>query len=347
MNTADHAGHIEQSLVVEEDVRMPADSHIPSRSDDPIAIVVRLVREYRRLFVLVPLCCFAVVAALVLFADRTYTASAFFIPQATESSTSRFASIASQFGIETGGGEALMNSPGFYRALLVSDEILKPLAAAHYQTTSGDSTQRQSLSQFLGIEEPTSQLTIHETVRKLRRLTAISVDRETGIVEVRAQTTSPAVSLQIVSRALELVNDFNSRKRRAQAAAEQDFIQGRLDVAVARTRSAENALQAFLQHNRNFQNDPQLVFAYERLRRDVERSRELYATLAQAYEQASLNALRDTPVITTVQRPEVSPMPDPRGLVKKSAAALLTGLIAALLLAVLAERLRGLRHVLA
>jgi uncharacterized protein involved in exopolysaccharide biosynthesis len=347
MNTVNHAGHIEQSLVVEEDVTAQAESQISARSDDPIAVIVRIVREYRRLFVLVPLLCFAVVAALVLLADRTYTASAFFIPQATESSTSRLASIASQFGIATGGGEALMNSPGFYRALLVSDEILKPLAAARYQMRPGDSTQWKSLSHFLGIEEATSQLTLYETVRRVRRLTAISVDRETGIVEVRAQTTSPAVSLQIVSRALELVNDFNSRKRRAQAAAEQDFIQGRLDVAVARTRSAENGLQAFMQHNRNFQNDPQLVFAYERLRRDVERSRELYATLAQAYEQASLNALRDTPVITTVQRPEVSPKPDSRGFLKKTAAALVTGLIAALLLAVLAERLRGLRHVLA
>jgi uncharacterized protein involved in exopolysaccharide biosynthesis len=65
----------------------------------------------------------------------------------------------------------------------------------------------------------------------------------------------------------------------------------------------------------------------------------VYTTLAQSYEQASLTALRDTPVITTVEQPKVAARADARGLVLKLLLALIGGLFIATVAALIMDYL--------
>jgi hypothetical protein len=59
----------------------------------------------------------------------------------------------------------------------------------------------------------------------------------------------------------------------------------------------------------------------------------VYNTLAQAYEQAKIEEVRDTPVITVVETPDRPIRPDPRGVVSRGLLAGLLGAMFAVLLA--------------
>jgi uncharacterized protein involved in exopolysaccharide biosynthesis len=143
---------------------------------------------------------------------------------------------------------------------------------------------------------------------------------------------------------LQSVNEFNLRKRQEQASAEQAFVQARLDQARSQLRAAEDALQTFLQQNRQYAGDPALSFAHDRLRRDVDMRQVVYTSLSQAYEQASLQALRETPSIVVVQRPQVSTTPEGRGIALKGITVLALGIGLAVLVAFSFEHLTTARR---
>ena len=67
------------------------------------------------------------------------------------------------------------------------------------------------------------------------------------------------------------------------------------------------------------------VILQDRLAREVLVQQQVYATLAQAYEQARIEEVRDTPVITVLASPQRPGRPDPRALIKKAFLALLVG----------------------
>jgi uncharacterized protein involved in exopolysaccharide biosynthesis len=103
-------------------------------------------------------------------------------------------------------------------------------------------------------------------------------------------------------------------------------------------RQAEDELQAFLQRNRDFRSSPQLSFAYDRLADNVSLRQQLYTAVAQAYEQARIEEVRDTPVITVVEAPMLPARPDPRPFFRAIAATVLLALVAARVLALRLDR---------
>ena len=86
-------------------------------------------------------------------------------------------------------------------------------------------------------------------------------------------------------------------------------------------------MERFLRDNRTFASSPQLMFENDRLQRDVAMRQQIMAGLTQAYEQARIDEVRNTPVITVVQRPEAPALPDRRRLVLKGLAAIVIGLM--------------------
>ena len=70
---------------------------------------------------------------------------------------------------------------------------------------------------------------------------------------------------------------------------------------------------------------PELNFQQERLQRQVQLQQQLYTTLSQSFEQAKIEEVRDTPVITVVEPPEAPVRPDPRGLVRNAFLTIILG----------------------
>jgi uncharacterized protein involved in exopolysaccharide biosynthesis len=120
------------------------------------------------------------------------------------------------------------------------------------------------------------------------------------------------VSLAIAGRLLDGLNHFNRITRQSQAREERRFTEARLADAQASLRAAEDALQRFLEGNRQFSASAALKFQQDRLQREVQLQQQVVTSLAQQYEENRIREVRDTPVITVIDPPVLAARPDAR-----------------------------------
>jgi uncharacterized protein involved in exopolysaccharide biosynthesis len=137
------------------------------------------------------------------------------------------------------------------------------------------------------------------------------------------------------------VSAFNLTTRQSQAATERAFVEARVHAAEVELDTAEDALRAFLEANRDFSNSPMLQFQFEGLTRDVGLRQSVLTTLVQSYEQARISEVRDTPVITVLQAPYLPPGPDERRFLLVAALGIVLGGVMGVVLAFLVEAYRN------
>lgn len=240
-----------------------------------------------------------------------FTVDIAFRPQNEAAMAGQLSSLAAQFGVSIPGSDGA-ESPDFYIALLETRGVLSAVTANRYATAVGDSIPLDSL---LEIDEPNSALRQEIVFDWLRSdvLRATS-DVNTGIVNVGIRTKWPHISTQIAARVLSALDEFNAQTRRSQASAEYAFVDNQVGIAQDQVRASEETMRRFLERNRTYTASPQLVFEHDRLRRDLDLRQQLYASLREAFEQAKIAAVRDTPVITVVQPPYLPAGPDSRWL---------------------------------
>lgn len=288
----------------------------------PIELVNTVLRN-RVLVARTAVLLFVAVVALVLLQKREHRSSASFMPQQSEES-SLTSSLAAQFGVSVPVGEA-GRSPEFYAFLVESREILSALADTTYEIVRDGATETVGLANLYEIEDTVPARRREKVIRLVRDLITVNTERETGMIHVAAVTEWPRLSYQLTDRVVTLVNRFNLDRRQSQATEERRFVERRLDEAEDQLRAAEDRLQQFLQNNRSWQGSPDLVFAHDRLQRQVAMRQQLFTSLMQAYEQARIDEVRDTPVLTVVEDPEVPAIPEPRRLMLKGLLALFGG----------------------
>jgi len=265
---------------------------------------------------------------------RVYSSTVAFVPQG-RATPSNISGIAAQLGLAlpAAGGT---QSPAFYIELLGSRAVLRDALLTEYTVPTDTGTIRANLVDLWELEEETPALRVEAGLERLAGSVEASSSGQTGVVRLTARARQPELARQIADRLVTLLNDFNLGSRRSQATAEREFVERRLADVGADLRAAENRLQAFLQQNR-VTASPALRFEEERLNRAVSLQTQLYTTLAQAFEQAKIDEVRDTPVITVVEPAETPARPDRRGLLRTGVVALLGGLALGLVLAFLAE----------
>ena len=221
-------------------------------------------------------------------------------------------------------------SPEFYVALLRSGEIRRSAVRSTYRLldeTEPDTTWTTGdLVELFDIRGRSEAGRLEGAVEQLGRRISVGTSPETGVVRLSVQTKWPELSVQIADRLLELVNEFNLQTRQSQANAEREFVTQRLVEARADLVVAEEGLQTFLQSNRRIENSPQLGFERDRLQRVVTLRQEVVISLAQALEQAKIEEVRNTPVITIVEEPYPPARPDRRRLIMKGLVSLALGL---------------------
>ncbi len=255
----------------------------------------------------------ALAAALtILPRPRTYLASASFISQQNDASRSGLASLAGQIGIPIPAGNQ-SQSPDFYLSLLRSRVLLLPISrdTVTVQEMGG---RRMSVLDLFEVPAGTQLRREEQGVNLLQRLISVNIAKSTGIVEFSVATKWRSVSLALVTALLNGVNDYNERTRQSQAMSERKFIEGRLNLAANELRDAENRLAGFQKGNRDFGGSPDLLIGRERLQRDLALRQQVFTTLTQAYEDARIREVRDTPVITVFEPPNAPTLPQRRGL---------------------------------
>ena len=144
---------------------------------------------------------------------------------------------------------------------------------------------------------------------------------------------------QVNRRLLDLVNAFNMEKRRTSASAERQFVEETMQNAQRELEAAERSLERFRMANARFENSPHLMTQDARLQRAVMMRQEVYLTLVQAYEQARIDEVRNTPVITIVDNPEGSSRKTSSGLLQAGLIGAFWGLFLAMILAGVREAL--------
>jgi uncharacterized protein involved in exopolysaccharide biosynthesis len=297
----------------------------PLGRDVSLLAIFNVLIRHRWLILGTALLLAAAVGVATVRRPRTYTVSATLMPQETERRNTSLTGLAAQFGVSLGGNSA-DQSPAFYANLLRSRVVLNDVVDASYNISTENGPKRGTLPALLNVRASTPDRRKELARRWLRANVDVATVRETGLVQVSVKTPWRDLSLEITNRMLALIDTFNRERRRTQAAAERAFVEARVVESRQNLQQAEMALEQFLQRNREFRNAPQLMFGHDRLRRDVDMHQAMYTTLRQAYEQARIDEVRNTPVVTVVEPPELPAYPDSRLLLVKVLLAFLVGI---------------------
>ena len=226
----------------------------------------------------------------------------------------------------------------FYEDLIQSREILGSLVARGVEVITETGVTTIDLAEHFEIEGETDEARNARTRRRLEQeVISVSVSPETGVVTVALQTDTPALSAAIGRRLLELISRFDVETRQSQASQERSFAEERLGQLRTELTMVEDSLKLFLDENRQFMNSPQLTFENGRLQRQVLMRQELVTAMALAFEQARIDEVRNTPVLTIIDQPLAPAIANPRGRLMKLITGLAAGLLGGLALVYLRE----------
>lgn len=262
---------------------------------------------------------------------RSFTSESAFMPQ-TRRPPSPIGGLAAQLGLTVALGDPGL-SPAFYADLLRSRSVLDSLGGTRFSETGEVAAEGPTLLDRLGIEAESPAVRRSRGVEALARAVRVTVNQRTGTVRLAVSLPTAELARGANLRLLDLLNRFNLETRQSQATAERRFTEQRLAEVRESLTAAEERLKVFLERNRTYRNSPELTFRQERLAREVDVQQQLHASLAQAFEQAKIEEVRDLPVITVVEQPDLPPLPDPRRRVRKALLALVGGGIAGVFLA--------------
>lgn len=316
---------------------------------DTIAPYLAILRRRLRLLVLVPSALALVALTVLLLTPRRYRATASFVasePSSMSSSLGALGSVAAQLGIpalSAVASSSASTSAQFYGELLTSRELVRTVLTTQYDAsdtgTNGGIPYRGTLVDYLEPKGKTATDSLVDAINRFtRNVLTVSVDRTTGIVRLEVQTRNRTLSALVTRRLLELVNDFNLRRRQSQAGAERDFGRMRTDAALDTLRNAEAQLASFRASNIDFSRSPRLAAREAELQRRVALAQQIYTTVAQRYELANIESVRNTPLITVVDSPEGLVEARPRYTVFITLGAGAFGLLVAIAIALYSAR---------
>ena len=262
----------------------------------------------------------ALVGVIVFLRPRWWRSEGSFVAQTTrlQGNLGALSGVASQFGIALPAGD-LRDPPQFYVSLMHSRELLSRLIELPMDNDGDASTPPRTLVDLLRKGGSTLEARRAQTLQQLNKeMLGTSVDLRSGLVSFSIRSKSPVVSAVLAEALLDAVVRFNEERRQSQAGAERRFTEQRLAEVRGELRDAEDKLARFLQRNRDYRNAPTLVFEFDRLSRDVALRQQIFTALSQAFEQARIEEVRDTPILTVVDTPSIPAIPEPRQLLIKS-----------------------------
>lgn len=322
-------------MATQTELRPPAYSPVQPLvlAEDDISFdrVGAFARRHRRLLGLWAALGLAIGVSVALLLPPKYTARTSFVPQGRVQNGA-LASIAAQFGVAAALSGDATRTPSFYSTLLNSTNLLARVVEQPVTVPNGSATKIEQLETYLRPRGDTPGKRRASAISKLLKHMTVALDQKAGLVIVEVQLPHPSVAQAVAAALLRQVDTFNLRTRQGQASSERRFTEARLAEAGTELRVAEGALLNFLQGNRDFRSSPQLNYSYERLTRDVTLKQQIYTTLAEAYEQARIEEVRDTPVITVVDEPTLPLRPDPAPIGQAISAGLVAGFLVGALL---------------
>jgi uncharacterized protein involved in exopolysaccharide biosynthesis len=245
--------------------------------------------------------------------------------------------LAVRLGVSVGGAEA-STSPQFFSDMAVSRGILGSVALDTFEIGVGADHRRGTLASLYRIMGPSPAVQREYVLRRLEKDVASRVDLRTGVIAITVRAPDPNLAVTIASKITSALDRFNQDSRRLQSGAERRFAESRRLEITSELHAAEDTVRNFVLQNRLFQGSPALQLEYARKMRAVDGLQSVYNSITQEYEQARIDEVRDTPVLTVIQTPEVPALPLPRGLIRKAVLLVFLAIPFGMLIAVLTRR---------
>jgi len=309
--------------------------------DSTLLGLFRTLLANRKLLVRSALLGLIAFVAYALAQPNYYVSVGTFVPQSGRS-RSGLSGVASQLGLSLPSTET-GESPQFYRNLLLSKQILGRAAESEYRIDKGGQVITTRLPEIFNVPGGTPAMRRATTMEHLARDVSASVDAKTGVITYSVRAGQPDLAHGIALRLMALLSEFNLERRQSQAGSERKFTEARLEEVARDLRAAEDRMQTYLQGNRDPGTSPRGAFERDRLQREINARQAIYSALSQAYEQAKIEEVRDTPVVTVIDRPERPVKPASRALLKRGFTGLVAGLAAGMIIILLLEYLRARR----
>lgn len=268
-----------------------------------LTMAIPVAKNWRRMLRW-PLAAGVLTTSVSLLMSSQYSATTTFTPEVTGTTKlpQGLIGLAGQFGLSAA-SLAPGNSPEFFAEVLKSEELLRStLLSSFHAPGISDSADEASLLAILNVTDDSSEKAIAEGTRLLRKRVATEVNLRTGVVTLKVEMPHPVLAAEVANRMLELLNQFNLERRQSQSREERRFAGERLGQAERELRDAEAKYQQFLVGNRRYSDSPILAFEANRLERQVQLRQEIYVTLSRQYEEARIAEVRNTPLITVIDR---------------------------------------------
>jgi len=303
---------------------LPGSTRVSSAQAQSVWALTAILRRRRTIAVSAVGLAF-LVGVLVLLLPRTYTARTSILPM-TNRPTGNLAGLAATLGFTLSGADQ-SESPPFYADLVNTPTILIPVVRRPFRYPDS-SAAPTTLEDLYRTRAGSDALRADRAVLRLKRDLHVTLNLRTGVVEIEVTMRDPALSRDVILAILDELNRYNLNRRQSQASAERQFTEQQAQEAKDSLTAAENRYENFLLTNRDTRS-PDLKFEEDRLQRATLLRQQIYTTLMQAYEQARIEEVRNTPVLSIVEPPRVPALPDSRALaLKVLIAAIVGGLVA-------------------
>ena len=280
-----------------------------TRPADPEIALGALVRPYRRRWRLALTLCVAAWAAalaLALLPARRYTATVVLaaVPNARNASLS--GGLTALLGSAQLGG--IQSTPYFIAKLLLLRSVVMQVAAEPVPDARGGAVIERIL------EEPAGEIRPTRVEPAMRDILSAEVDKQTGLIALRARHADSAVVRQVANRLVQTASETFVRVSRAQATSQRVAQAERVDSAQRQLRRAEERVLNFLSANRAFTQFSPASISRQQLEREVMNSQTVYSQARTDYEAAVARELEETPALVIVDPIPKTLLPDPLGI---------------------------------
>jgi uncharacterized protein involved in exopolysaccharide biosynthesis len=266
-----------------------------------LAALVPIIRGWKFLF------SFAVLggliaAGIILYRGPEYRASVSLVSVASSKSGSLsgvggLAAAASLLG-GASGGIGLQSSPALIVKFADLDGVLSRVAMAPY----GHGTSQRIIERMA--DKSLTDIPVNRIPRIMRKYIHPSYDRTTGVIEVEVVHKDSALARTVLTLLLNETKSAFLQAVRSQATEMRESQERRVQVALSDMNRAEQAMQAFLSGNRQFERFSDASIGKSRLQREVDQAQEVYKGAVADMENARGKELEETPSVAVID-----PMP--------------------------------------
>lgn len=237
---------------------------------------------------------------LLFFVNPYFESTVYILPDSgmKSSITDQFSGIASLAGVNLGGG----NSTALYPQLLTSESVLGPVLRAKFISSKGEDN--ENLIEYFGVDAPGNypdstrqRLLFLKALKFLKGMLTTDYDLATKMVTVKIRADKPELASQIVNKIILSLEKYLKTQRKSYATEQRQYIETRIGQVKDSLMNAENTLAAFEANNRNVTQSPELSLVKSRMQRSVTLLNTVYLQLAQQYELAKIQEVKDTPVL--------------------------------------------------